>query len=98
MSGVIDFNEFINSDNPVLVDFYASWCSPCKMIAPFVDELHAEGYGVVKLDIDEHEELVKEHKVMGVPTLLVFKNGEVVDKHTGFAPKVMIQSMLDKHK
>lgn len=98
MNGVIDFNEFINSDNPVLVDFYATWCSPCKMIAPFVDELQAEGYDTIKIDIEANEALVNEYQVMSVPTLLVFKNGEVVDKHTGFAPKAMIQSMLDKHK
>jgi len=78
------------SEGVVLVDFWAQWCGPCKMIAPVLEELDAELDGkakIVKLDIDENQETTSKFGIMSIPTLVVFKNGELVDKTVGFQPK-----------
>lgn len=81
------FAEFINSaDKPVLVDFWAEWCQPCKAIAPLVDKLatdHADRILVAKLDVDANPEIAAEYQIMGIPTLLVFKNGKEVKRLRG---------------
>jgi len=93
-----NFNEVINSDQPVLVDFWAEWCGPCKMIAPVVDELASDydGKAVVgKVDVDSNPEVAGKFGIRSIPTLLVFKNGEIVDKQVGAVNKSVLSQKLD---
>ncbi|MEM6841849.1 MAG: thioredoxin [Bacteroidota bacterium] len=93
-----NFNEVINSDQPVLVDFWAEWCGPCKMVAPVVDELASDydGKAVVgKVDVDTNPEVAGKFGIRSIPTLLVFKNGEVVDKQIGAVNKSILSQKLD---
>ncbi len=93
-----NFEEIINSDQPVLVDFWAEWCGPCKMIAPVVEELASEydGKAVIgKVDVDSNPEVSAKFGIRSIPTLLVFKNGEVVDKQIGAVPKNVLSQKLD---
>lgn len=90
--------EVVNSDQPVLVDFTATWCGPCRQIAPLVDQLADEYEGkakVAKLDIDESPETARRFQIRGVPTILVFKGGEVVDQQVGLAPKTVLAGKID---
>ena len=96
-----NFNEVVNSDKPVLVDFWAEWCGPCKMIAPVVDELASDydGKAVVgKVDVDSNPEVAGKFGIRSIPTLLVFKNGELVERLQGVQPKAKLQGILDAHK
>ena len=91
------FDETIKSDKPVLVDFWAEWCGPCKMIGPSVEELanDYEGRAVVaKLNVDENPEVTARYGVRSIPTLLVFKNGQIVDKQIGAVPKSVLAGKL----
>ena len=93
-------DEVINSDVPVIVDFWATWCDPCRMIAPIIEELATSLYGKVKVgkvNVDEEEKLAVKYGIMSIPSLLVFKNGEVVDKVIGLTSRAELYSMLLKH-
>ena len=89
--------EVINSDLPVLVDFWAPWCMPCHIVAPVVEEIAKEYEGklkVCKLNVDEAPQIASNYNIMSIPTLAIFKNGEMVDKIIGAAPKQMIESKI----
>lgn len=84
----------------VLVDFWAAWCGPCKMIAPVLEELDAEigdKVKIAKLDVDNNQATAAAFQVMSIPTLLLFKDGQVVDKTVGFQPKEALKAFIEKH-
>ncbi|MDP4179199.1 MAG: thioredoxin [Bacillota bacterium] len=93
-------NEVLNSKGTVLVDFSASWCGPCKMLAPIIEELSEEVEGkakVFKVDVDNSGDLAQEYKIMNVPTVIIFKDGAAVDKMIGFQPKGVLKSKLEQY-
>jgi thioredoxin 1 len=88
--------EVLESEKPVLLDFWASWCGPCRMISPLVDEIARENTAVKvgKVNVDEQQELARAFNIMSIPTLVVMKNGKVVNQSVGVRPKQQIVSML----
>ena len=97
MIGKNNFEEVKNSDKPVLIDFYADWCGPCRMVAPILHEIAEERPDIVvaKINVDDEEELAMEFGVYSIPTLVVMKNGEVVKQASGARPKAQILAMLE---
>jgi thioredoxin 1 len=93
-------SEVLKSDKPVLVDFWAEWCAPCRMMAPAVEAL-AEEYAsrakVGKLNVDENQSVTARYQIRGIPTLLVFKNGEIQEQYVGATSKDVIVKMLERH-
>ena len=90
--------ELIASGKPVVIDFWAEWCGPCRMVAPIVDELSSEYEGKVaigKYNVDEENDLSAEYGIRNIPTILFFKDGKLVDKQVGAAPKAAIQAKVD---
>ena len=93
-----NFEEVIASDQPILVDFWAEWCGPCKMIGPVVEELATDYKGralIAKVNVDENPAVAAKFGIRSIPTLLVFKNGEVVDKQVGASNKVTLAGKID---
>ena len=92
-----NFNqEVLNSDKPVLMDFWAPWCSPCRMVVPLIEEIAKErsDIKIVKINVDEEQELAMQFGVMSIPTLVVMKDGKIINKATGAIPKAQILAML----
>lgn len=92
--------EVLSSELPVLVDFTADWCQPCKMISPIVEQLAGQWDGkvkVVKLDADQNPNIMMQYGVMGIPTLMLFKGGEIKERMTGFQPKDKLESKVTPH-
>lgn len=94
-----NFDELVlNSDKPVLVDFWAEWCGPCRMVGPIVEELASEYEGkavIGKVNVDNNQEIAGKFGIRNIPTLLVFKGGEVVDKQVGVVPKTVLAGKID---
>lgn len=91
-----EFNEKINGDY-VLVDFFATWCGPCKMLGPILENV-SKNIEVLKVDVDKFENLARNYSVMSIPTLILFKKGQIVDKKIGFIPEVMLNEWINNNK
>ena len=92
-----NFEAIKNQNKPVLLDFYADWCGPCRMISPLVEELAEERRDIVvgKVNVDENPELARAFRVSNIPALVVLKNGEVVNQSAGYRPKEKIEALID---
>ena len=93
-------SDVLQASEPVLVDFWASWCQPCRMVAPVVEEIATENAGklkVLKLDVDENQNTAMQYNVSSIPTLILFKEGQPVERVVGFSPKDRLMSKLTPH-
>lgn len=95
-----EFKEEIANNKLVLVDFYADWCGPCRMVAPVIKEIAAEAKNkvqVLKVNVDEERELALSYNISSIPTIMLFKNGQVVSEMLGFRPKTAIMNLINQH-
>ncbi len=93
------FSDLINGPTPVLVDVYADWCGPCKQLAPTIEQLskqYAHSIKVIKVDIDRNQQFATKHQIQGVPTLLLYKKGQIIWRQSGVLPKHLIEEQLQK--
>ena len=94
-----NYESVLKSEKPIVVDFWATWCGPCRMVGPVIESLAEEYDGktsVCKLNVDENPDLATEYKIMSIPTVMIMKNGEIVDKAVGVRTREEYQSMIEK--
>ncbi len=94
------FNEIISQDKPVLVDFFAEWCGPCKMMSPILKEVKdvvGEKVSIIKLDVDKNPQTANQYQVQGVPTLILFKNGKIIWRKSGVVPKSELLQIINNY-
>ena len=94
------FNELINGNTPVLVDFYATWCAPCKQLSPIIEEVAVDMKGkvkVIKIDIDKNPAAAQVYQIRGVPTMILFKSGKLLWKQSGLMPKEMLLGVIKQN-
>ena len=95
-----NFNQLINGDKPILIDFHAEWCGPCKTLTPIIKEVSKTMNGkirVIKIDVDKNQAIAQKYQVRGVPTLALFKNGEIVWKESGVKTKTQIINLIEQN-